>query len=59
MKAAGFSLLLAGWLIVIVAIVLLPAAAIRNVFILAGFAVEILGLFLAVQGHLTATRERT
>jgi len=59
MKAAGFSLLLAGWLIVIVAILLLPAALARDAFILAGFAVEILGLFLAVQGHLTGTRERT
>jgi hypothetical protein len=58
MKAAGFSLLFAGWLIIIVAILLLPAATVRDVFILAGFAVEILGLFLAIQGHLTATRER-
>jgi hypothetical protein len=58
MKAAGFFLLFAGWMIVVFAVVLLPAASARTAFVLAGIAVEILGLYLAVQSHLTETRER-
>lgn len=58
MKAAGFLLLFAGWLIVAFAVALLPPTLVRTVFILSGVAVELLGLALAMQGNLTDTRER-
>lgn len=51
MKIAGFLLLLAGWLLVLTAVVLLPSPAARGGFVLAGLAVEILGLALAVRAH--------
>ncbi len=51
MKLAGCLLLISGWLIVLVALVLLPVFAIRAAFILAGFAVEILGLGLLGRGQ--------
>ena len=47
MKLAGVLLLLAGWVIVISAVVLLSPPLWRGLFILAGIGVEILGLFLA------------
>jgi hypothetical protein len=52
MKLAGFLLLLAGWVIVLVAVVLLPAASTRASFVLAGVAVEVLGLTLVARSHL-------
>jgi len=52
MKIAGFLLLLAGWGIVLVAVVLLPAAFTRAVFVLAGLGVEVLGLTLVIRSHL-------
>jgi hypothetical protein len=58
MKAAGLLLLFAGWLIVLFAIALLPSASARIAFILAGFAVELLGLGLAFQANLTSTRDK-
>jgi hypothetical protein len=60
MKPAGFLLLVAGWAIVVAALVLLPPAASRVVFVLAGGAVQVLGLVLAVRSHrvLDAERER-
>jgi hypothetical protein len=47
MKLAGFLLLPAGWFIVLAAVALLPSPISRNAFILAGFAIELLGLILA------------
>lgn len=47
MKLGGILLLLAGWVIVITAIVLLFPPVLRGLFVLAGMAVEILGLGLA------------
>ncbi|HYL37579.1 MAG TPA: hypothetical protein VEV17_16815 [Bryobacteraceae bacterium] len=52
MKLAGFLLLLSGWFLVLAAIVLLPVAPSQSAFALAGFAVEILGLVLAIRSHL-------
>ena len=53
MKLAGLLLLLAGWVLVLAAIVLLPsAAAACMAFVLAGIAVEILGLVLFARTHL-------
>jgi hypothetical protein len=47
MKLVGMFLLLAGWIIVITAIVLLFAPPLRGLFVFAGVAVEVLGLTLA------------
>lgn len=51
MKFLGFMLLLAGWIIVVTAVVLLPAGALRAVFALAGAGVEVLGLVLIVRAQ--------
>lgn len=58
MKALGFLMLLAGWLIVLAAIVLLEFATPRAAFVLAGMAVEILGLGLVIRAHLPSRRQR-
>jgi small-conductance mechanosensitive channel len=52
MKAAGFSLLIAGWMLVLSAIVLLPGGGARWAFLLAGMGVEALGLGLTFRSHL-------
>ncbi|MGA2146705.1 MAG: hypothetical protein ABSH49_17280 [Bryobacteraceae bacterium] len=52
MKLAGFLLALAGWAIVLAAVVLLAAPVPRGAFAAAGMAVEILGLGLAARAHL-------
>lgn len=57
MKLAGFLLLLAGWVIVLTAIGLLPPVTVRSAFVLAGVAVEALGLILVVRSHLPETVE--
>lgn len=51
MKVAGFLLLLAGWLIVVAAVVLFAIAPLRPLFVLLGGGVEALGLILVVQSH--------
>jgi hypothetical protein len=58
MKLAGFLLLLAGWLLVLSAVVLLAAPSPRAAFVLAGVAVEVLGLVLVVRTHLLPRGER-
>jgi hypothetical protein len=57
MKILGFLLLMAGWLIVLTAIALLPSATVRAVFVLAGVAVEILGFGLVIRAHLLSPGE--
>lgn len=52
MKVAGFLMLLAGWFLVLAAIVLFAAAPLRIAFVLIGFAVEALGLTFAFRSHL-------
>jgi len=52
MKVVGFLLLLAGWFLVLAAIVLFAAPPLRAAFVLAGIAVEVLGLILAFRSHL-------
>ena len=52
MKLLGFFLLLAGWILVIAAVLMLGQAAPRTIFILAGLGVEIVGLFLVARSHL-------
>jgi hypothetical protein len=58
MKLAGFLLLLAGWAIVLAAVVLLTPANTRSVFVLAGVAVEVIGLTLLIRSNPLAGRER-
>jgi len=57
MKLAGFLLLVAGWAIVVAAVALLPSSGARVGFVLAGLAVEVLGLALAVRSHLVLQAE--
>jgi hypothetical protein len=59
MKAAGFLLLPAGWVLVLAAIALLPSAGPRGAFLLAGAGVEVLGLVLAARSHLTPKEDET
>ncbi len=53
MKAAGLILLVAGLAIVLSAFLLLSANAPRGAFVMAGIAVQILGLVLTFRSHLT------
>jgi hypothetical protein len=57
MKVAGLLLLLAGWAIVLAAVALLPSAGARAGFVLAGIAVELFGLALAIRAHLVLPAE--
>ena len=57
MKIAGFLLLLAGWAIVLAALVLLAAPP-RAAFVLAGLGVEILGLVLVIRSHIVPSGEQ-
>ena len=58
MKLAGLLMLLAGWAIILAAIALLRAATPRAVFVLASFAVELLGLVLLFRSHCVSREER-
>jgi hypothetical protein len=56
MKALGFFLLLAGWLIVLAALAVIGGLPL-NAFILAGVGVEVLGLSLVIRSHLVPHRD--
>jgi hypothetical protein len=56
LKLAGFLLMLAGWWLVLAAVVLLRALAAQTVFVLAGLGVEILGFVLAARQHVPKPR---
>ena len=53
MRAIGLLLLFAGFTIVLSTFVMLSASAPRGAFVLAGIAVQILGLVLTFRSHLT------
>lgn len=53
MKAAGFFLLFAGFIIVMGGLVLLPASSPRGAFVASGVAIQVLGLFLTFRAHYT------
>lgn len=53
MKIVGVCLLLAGFVLVLSALVLLRAEGPRGAFILAGLAVELLGFGVVIRSHLT------
>lgn len=52
MKFAGLLVLPAGFFLSLAALVLYTAPAPRAAFVLCGLAVEALGLFVAVRGHM-------
>lgn len=56
MKLGGFLLLLSGWGIVVAALSMLHGGAVSG-FIIAGLAVEILGLVLVMRAHLPETED--
>jgi hypothetical protein len=58
MKVVGFLMMLAGWFLVLAAIVLFASPPLRSGFVLAGIAVEALGLFLAFRSHLIPREEK-
>lgn len=58
MKLAGFLLLLAGWAIVVAAVILLMPPNARAIFVLAGVGVEIIGLTLVIRSNPLAGREK-
>jgi hypothetical protein len=51
MKIAGLLLLLAGWFLVLAALVLLKASGPQALFVLAGVGVEVLALALLFRAH--------
>ncbi len=51
MNIAGFLLLVAGWVIVAGALVLLNSPGARAAFVLAGIAVQIMGMVFAIRSH--------
>ena len=58
MKILSFLLLLAGWLLVLASIVLLPSPAARAAFVFSGVAVELLGLTLVFRSHSNVREKR-
>ena len=52
MKPVGFLLMLTGWLLVLAALEMLGAAVPRTLFVVAGFAIEVLGLALVFRANL-------
>jgi hypothetical protein len=58
MKVVGFLMLLAGWFLVLAAIVLFASPPLRAAFALTGMAVEALGLILAFRSHLIPREEK-
>ncbi len=58
MKAVGFLMLLAGWFLVLSAIVLFASPSLRAAFVLAGVAVESLGMIIAFRSHLIPREEK-
>ncbi len=51
MKLLGFLLTVAGWAIVLAAVMLLATEGARTTFILAGIGVEAIGLVLVIRAH--------
>ena len=57
-RLVGFLLLLAGWGLVLAALGMLKSDAPRTAFVLAGVAVELLGLVLIGRAHLLSQDEK-
>jgi hypothetical protein len=52
MKFVGFLLMIAGWFLVLAALEMLAIATPRALFVLVGFAIEVLGLVLVFRANL-------
>lgn len=52
MKYAGLLVMPTGFFLAVAALILFPDAGLRAVFVVSGLAVEILGLGVAVRGHM-------
>ena len=57
MKLAAFLLLWAGWVIAMTAVIVLPSPGARAAFLLAGMAVEAVGLVIAFRVHRPIEKE--
>ena len=57
MKLVGFLLLLAGWFLVLAALEMLSASTPRVLFVIAGFAIEVLGLALVFRAYIPEPKE--
>lgn len=51
MKVIGFLLLVAGWVLVLAALEMLSAVTPRALFVVAGLAIEVLGLALVLRAN--------
>jgi len=54
MKFAGLLVMPAGFFLTVAALVMFPQTAPRGIFVVCGLAVEILGMVVAVRGHMPA-----
>ena len=57
MKYAGLLVMPTGFFLAIAALILFPDAGLRATFVVCGLAVEILGLGVAVRGHMERRQE--
>lgn len=51
MKIAGFLLMVAGWVLAILAVILLRTETPRGLFVLAGLGVQVVGLVLVFRAY--------
>lgn len=57
MKLVGFFLLISGWLIVLATLALLASLNLRLIFLIAGLAIEMVGVVLVARSHLVLEDE--
>ncbi|MGC8550388.1 MAG: hypothetical protein ACP5M4_11865 [Acidobacteriaceae bacterium] len=57
-RLAGLALLIAGWFVLLFAVILLASPALRYVFVIAGLLVELLGLVMVSMHHRAETGGR-
>jgi hypothetical protein len=57
MKYAGLLVMPTGFFLAVAALILFPDAGLRATFVVCGLAVELLGLALAVRGHMQRPQE--
>ena len=58
MRLLGLLLLVAGWMLILAALALLPSGASQASFVLVAMAVEVLGLAFVFRSHLVVARDR-
>ena len=58
LKIAGFLMMLAGWGVVLAAVLMLRSEASKTVFAIAGIAIEGLGFLIAARAHIPARGTR-